>query len=169
MIKIRATDEEFERLKELSGGERLAEWMRGRCLGHVKGQDKRRVPVPKADPALLRQLAGIGNNLNQVARRINCGEWGALERVQVIGVLMTIERALVALAPSTPERAKGNAMRDNSNNDSAVEYDYTLTRLPGDQGWSLRLLQDGNDVGGDVYLDHDEALSEGTVWLCRDT
>lgn len=168
VIKIRATDEEFERLKVLSGGERLAEWIRSRCLGHVKGQDKRRAPVPKADPALLRQLAGIGNNLNQVARRVNSGEWGSLERVQVIGVLMTIERALAALVPSAPERARGNAMRDNSNNDSAVGYDYTLTRLPGDQGWSLRLLQDGHDVGGDVYLDHDEALSEGTVWLCRD-
>ena len=81
---------------------------------------------------------------------------------------MTIERALAALVPSAPERARGNAMRDNSNNDSAVGYDYTLTRLPGDQGWSLRLHQDGQDVGGDVYLDHDEALSEGTVWLCRD-
>ena len=55
-------------------------------------------------------------------------------------------------------------------NDSGVaEYDYTLTRLPGDQGWSLRLLKDGVDVGGDVYQEHDEALSVGTVWLCRES
>jgi hypothetical protein len=56
----------------------------------------------KADPALLRQIAGIGNNLNQVARRVNSGEWGAVERVQVIAVLMAMERALQALSvPST--------------------------------------------------------------------
>ncbi|MDP8856710.1 plasmid mobilization relaxosome protein MobC, partial [Serratia marcescens] len=43
-----------------------------------------------------------GNNLNQVARRVNSGEWGAVERVQVIAVLMAMERALQALsAPST--------------------------------------------------------------------
>ena len=55
------------------------------------------------------------------------------------------------------------------NESSVAEYDYTLTRLPGDQGWSLRLLQDGLDMGGDVYQEHDEALSVGTVWLCRES
>ena len=66
VIKIRVTDEEFARLKGLSGDERLAEWMRSQCLGNDKAAGRRRTPVPKADPALLRQLAGIGNNLNQV-------------------------------------------------------------------------------------------------------
>jgi hypothetical protein len=102
VIKIRVTDEEFARLKGLSGDERLAEWMRSQCLGHDKAAGRRRTPVPKADPALLRQIAGIGNNLNQVARRVNSGEWGAVERVQVIAVLMAMERALQALSvPST--------------------------------------------------------------------
>nr|WP_240464273.1 plasmid mobilization relaxosome protein MobC [Pediococcus acidilactici] len=48
-------------------------------------------------------MAGIGNNLNQVARRVNSGEWGALERVQVIGVLMAMERALKALSGQSKE------------------------------------------------------------------
>lgn len=100
VIKIRVTAEELARLKGLSGDERLAEWMRSQCLGNAAG--RRRTPIPKADPALLRQIAGIGNNLNQVARRVNSGEWGAVERVQVIAVLMAMERALQALsAPST--------------------------------------------------------------------
>ena len=102
VLKIRVTDDELARLKGLSGDERLAEWMRSQCLGNDKAAGRRRTPVPKADPALLRQIAGIGNNLNQVARRVNSGEWGAVERVQVIAVLMAMERALQALsAPST--------------------------------------------------------------------
>ncbi|WP_155601763.1 MULTISPECIES: hypothetical protein [Aeromonas] len=42
-----------------------------------------------------------------------------------------------------------------------AEYDYTLIRLPGEQGWSLRLLKDGQE--------HDEALSVATVWLCSES
>lgn len=103
VIKIRATEAEFARLKVLSGEDRLAEWMREQCLGDGKAPGRRRTPAPKADPALLRQLAGIGNNLNQVARRVNSGEWGALERVQVIGVLMAMERALQALSGQSKE------------------------------------------------------------------
>lgn len=30
--------------------------------------------VPSADPELVRQIAAIGNNLNQIARRLNQGE-----------------------------------------------------------------------------------------------
>mgnify|MGYP003534908631 CR=1 FL=1 len=48
------------------------------------------------------QLARIGNNLNQLAVRVNSGEWGAVVRVQVIAVLMAMERALQAISvPST--------------------------------------------------------------------
>ena len=102
VIKIRVTDEEFARLKGLRGDDRLAGGRRSRCVGHDKPAARRRTPVPKADPALLRQIAGIGNNLNQVARRVNSGEWGAVERVQVIAVLMAMERALQAISvPST--------------------------------------------------------------------
>ncbi|TNJ14472.1 MobC family plasmid mobilization relaxosome protein [Aeromonas hydrophila] len=103
VIKIRDTDAEFAQLKALSGEGRLAEWMRGQCVGAGKAPGGRRPPVPKAGPALLRQLAGIGKNLNQVARRVNSGEWGALERVQVIGVLMAMERALQVLSGPSKE------------------------------------------------------------------
>ncbi|WP_077948632.1 MobC family plasmid mobilization relaxosome protein [Salmonella enterica] len=43
---------------------------------------------------MLRQLAGIGNNLNQIARRINRGDWKALDKAAVISVLIQIEREL---------------------------------------------------------------------------
>ncbi len=52
---------------------------------------------------------------------------------------------------------------------SVAEYDYTLIRLPGEQGWSLRLLRDGQEVSGEVYQEHDEALSVATVWLCSES
>ncbi|MFL9694844.1 plasmid mobilization relaxosome protein MobC [Aeromonas veronii] len=50
----------------------------------------------------MRHIEGIGNNLNHVARRVNSGELGAVERVQVIAVLMSMERSLQARSvPST--------------------------------------------------------------------
>ena len=67
----------------------------------VNGLEPQDAPPPDYY-AMMRELHGIGNNLNQVARRVNSGEWGAVERVQVIAVLMAMERALQALsAPST--------------------------------------------------------------------
>ena len=50
-----------------------------------------------------------------------------------------------------------------------AEYDYTLIRLPGKQGWSLRLLKDGQEISGEVYQEHDEALSVAAVWLCSES
>ena len=67
----------------------------------VNGLEPQDAPPPDYY-AMMRELHGIGNNLNQVARRVNSGEWGAVERVQVIAVLMAMERALQALSvPST--------------------------------------------------------------------
>ena len=41
-----------------------------------------------------------------------------------------------------------------------AEYDYTLIRLPGEQGWSLRLLKDGQEVSGEVY----QSTMKRSVW-----
>lgn len=53
---------------------------------------KRKAP-PKADPKLLRQLASIGNNLNQVTRRINQGD----KTVEVLSHILNIERKMEEL------------------------------------------------------------------------
>ena len=45
--------------------------------------------VSKGDPELLRHVARIGSNLNQIARRIN---GGPVESLQVIAILLGIER-----------------------------------------------------------------------------
>ncbi|WP_115723244.1 MobC family plasmid mobilization relaxosome protein, partial [Escherichia coli] len=46
--------------------------------------------LPTRAPPLLRQLAAIGNNLNQPARQVNSGQWSSGARVQVVAALMAI-------------------------------------------------------------------------------
>ena len=46
-----------------------------------------------------RQVARVGNNLNQIARWANTHR-GAIEAVEVIGHLVAIRRALAALSPA---------------------------------------------------------------------
>jgi len=98
IIKIRVTDEEFETLKWRSTKHELARWMRETCLNDGQGDFIKQAKGPDpVDPALLRQLAGIGNNLNQVARKVNTQEWSGSDRVHVIAALAAIERELKGL------------------------------------------------------------------------
>ncbi|MEZ8633767.1 MobC family plasmid mobilization relaxosome protein, partial [Vibrio lentus] len=46
------------------------------------------------DPALLRQLSGMGNNLNQIARAIHNQDWKPVDRVQIIAALSSLQREL---------------------------------------------------------------------------
>ena len=57
-------------------------------------------PPPAADPALLLQIARVGNLLNQVARSANeCRRNGsALDMVQVLAVLLVIQHESELLA-----------------------------------------------------------------------
>lgn len=58
--------------------------------------------VSGADPVLMRQIAGIGNNLNQLARTVNAGLLGGsgIENADLLLHLASIERHLNALAKS---------------------------------------------------------------------
>jgi hypothetical protein len=86
VIKVRATMEEYDSLRLLCPRSRLASWMRESCLGLDSPQ--------KIDPKLLRQLAGIGNNLNQIARATNSDHWKTVDRIQVVSALRAIEQEL---------------------------------------------------------------------------
>ena len=59
---------------------------------------RRRKPVSKADPALIRELGRIGGNLNQIARVLNrnalAGRVEGLDAVRVAQALVVIERQL---------------------------------------------------------------------------
>ncbi len=95
IIKVRVSPEELATLKMHSTRDELARWMRETCLnpGQVDLVKGLKGPAP-VDPDLLRQLASIGNNLNQIARRVNTGDWGPSDRVAIIAALGAIEREL---------------------------------------------------------------------------
>lgn len=61
---------------------------------------------PKVDHKLILQVAAIGNNLNQIARRCNSGE-----RVAVLQELVAIERSIAELV----ELAKAGDLSCTSN------------------------------------------------------
>ncbi len=94
MLTIRVTDDEHARLLERCEGKQLAVWMRRVCLGEPVARSGK---LPTLAPPLLRQLAAIGNNLNQTARKVNSGQWSSGDRVQVVAALMAIERELRSL------------------------------------------------------------------------
>ncbi|MCT7438740.1 MobC family plasmid mobilization relaxosome protein [Escherichia coli] len=87
MLTIRVTDDEHARLLERCEGKQLAVWMRRVCRG---GAGARPGDLPTPAPPLLRQLAALGNNLKQTARKGNSGQWSSGDRVQVVAALMAI-------------------------------------------------------------------------------
>jgi len=95
VLKVRLSEAEHAALVERSTRPQLAEWVRETCLGAAPPR-RRRVP-PTVDPALLRQHISVGNLLNQIARKVNGGEWGPADRVQVVARLAAIERELLAI------------------------------------------------------------------------
>ncbi len=63
--------------------------------------------VPESSPhsrRLLRQLAGMGNNLNQIARRVNAGGGTGHDRVQIVAALMAIDAGLERLRHAVLEK-----------------------------------------------------------------
>ena len=75
--------------------------MRGFCVG---GRVPRPGRLPTLAPPLLRQLAAIGNNLNQTARKVNSGQWSSGDRVQVVAALMAIGEELRRLRLAVREQ-----------------------------------------------------------------
>lgn len=96
-IKIRLTESEHQKLIDRSTRPELAAWIREICLAE---KPSARAEIIKTDPALLRQLAGIGNNLNQIARTMNQQARAntAIDRISIIAALSGIELELKRLA-----------------------------------------------------------------------
>ena len=101
-IKIRLTESEHERLLARCDRAHLAEWLRSLGLGvHVL----RRRRVPDVDPALLRQVTGIGNNLNQIARKLHgLDSLSAHQQVSLLVVLTSLDRQLSELLETQRDR-----------------------------------------------------------------
>ncbi|GBR17367.1 MobC family plasmid mobilization relaxosome protein [Gluconobacter frateurii] len=69
-LHIRVKPEERERLKTTAGARRLSVWCRKVLLNELAGG----AAIAEELLALRRELSAIGNNLNQIARRLNTGE-----------------------------------------------------------------------------------------------
>ncbi|WP_215767486.1 plasmid mobilization relaxosome protein MobC [Gluconobacter cerinus] len=69
-LHIRISPEEQERLKRIAGPRRLSVWCRRVLLNDLAGG----ASIAEELLALRRELSAIGNNLNQIARRLNTGE-----------------------------------------------------------------------------------------------
>ena len=85
---MKASPEELQEWKELASSHdlKMAELIR-LLLSNEKPKRKR--AKPNADPQLLRAINAIGNNLNQIARRVNTGE-----KPDIIPHLVSIEQQL---------------------------------------------------------------------------
>lgn len=99
-IKIRVSEDEHSLMRERCDRPQLAEWLRDLALGQ-----RTRRPVPKADPELLRQLAAIGNNINQIARWCNGRQ--PVDAVEVSAALIALSREMEGLRLASQNQQQG--------------------------------------------------------------
>ena len=102
MLTMWVTEDEHRRLLERCDGRQLAAWMRQTCLDEKSARTGK---LPSISPALLRQLAGMGNNLNQIARRLNQSDsLTPSERVSLLSILNSLDRQLGELLEQHRDR-----------------------------------------------------------------
>lgn len=92
-IKIRLTEQEHQILLDKKTGAELATWIRDTCL---ETESPKKKPIKTADPELLRQLAKIGGNLNQIAKATNTeqAKGDIINLLRVTAELATIREQL---------------------------------------------------------------------------
>lgn len=95
-VKVRATSEQRARWQAVASakGVSLSELVR-QGLDGLRARPRRHQPRA-VDPELVRELARVGNNLNQLARWAN-REKGGVEAVAVVARLIELDRELGAL------------------------------------------------------------------------
>lgn len=89
-INLKLTEEDFKTVKEKAGnlGMKPTKYVREMTL---KGSTKSRFTIEELD--LMRKLAGIANNLNQIARKVNA--YGMYDAVGEVFELIGKIRALL--------------------------------------------------------------------------
>lgn len=88
----------------------LSNWIREK-VGHAKQSlveplaEKPQIIVHTADPALVRELAKIGGNLNQLVKALNtCAKVGTpVQVIEVTALLVAIQNDLNAVLPNLPQ------------------------------------------------------------------
>lgn len=94
VVKLRLSADELAALQERCTGRQLAPWLRSVGLGERPYKQR----YPNTDPELKRQLRGIGNNINQIAYKLNSGEWTVEDRLDLKAQLDQIERDMYVAA-----------------------------------------------------------------------
>lgn len=92
LFTMKVTDEQLQLYKAKAAAAELPLGSYIKSLLENSTPRKKRRRYEPVDPKLLRQVAAIGNNLNQVARRLNSGD-----RFDVLPVLLSIEDQLKEL------------------------------------------------------------------------
>lgn len=126
-LNLRLDDQEFELLKAKAEGFGLplAKFVRVSLLG-LPEPAKRIHDLPVVDPTLLRQLVGIGNNVNQLTRYAHIVSNDAKQTLNVLELafaLQKIANELQQLREQYSLNAVENA--DNIISDSTVINDQT--------------------------------------------
>ena len=123
-VRIDQATAEVWRQQATSAGLSVSDWIRGA----VDAGQQTNLPTPQrrpvrvrdtsndADPALMRQLAALGSNLNQIARSLNeCRLVGAPVRlVEVLALLRSIEAEAAHLLPQLPPPPKPTTKESSS-------------------------------------------------------
>lgn len=105
VIKLRFTQAEYEKLSS-NVQMPLAIYCREKALDNLI---VRRIPPPKVDPKLLRQLLGIGNNLNQITKLANQkNQYSNFDVLALLGDIAEIRQAMTELVKHY------TAQKDNS-------------------------------------------------------
>jgi Bacterial mobilisation protein (MobC) len=92
------------RERATASGLSVSDWIRGA----VDANQQTNLPTPQRRSVLMRQLAGMSNNLNQIARALNeCRLAGSsVQLVEVLALLRSIEAQAGRLLPQLPPPPK---------------------------------------------------------------
>lgn len=102
VVKIRLTDEKFAELNRLKTRAELARWIRETALGQTQKSSQIRPKVRQdIPPEIIMTVAGIGNNLNQIAKQLNAAaKYDYLDNgkiTQTLFALLVIEKDINSL------------------------------------------------------------------------
>jgi len=89
IIKIRVSATEFQQLEANKTCKSLATYMREIALNPNVDMFAK-----KADDDLILQLSKIGNNVNQIARRIHQGDWGPSDKNDILSCLKDVTKEM---------------------------------------------------------------------------
>ncbi len=129
-VRIDKATAEVWRQQATAAGLSVSDWIRGAVDAgqqtHLPTPSKRPPRPPRdtsndADPALMRQLAALGSNLNQVARALNeCRSKGdRMPVLEALAYLRSIEAEAVKLLPQLPPPPKPRPQAQEGGGDDA--------------------------------------------------